>query len=50
MHEAIFRRVREEIPFYETDREIWPDIRAIERLVRSGELLDIAEELVPDFE
>jgi histidine ammonia-lyase len=50
VHEAIFRHVREKVDFYETDREIWPDIRAVEAMVRSGELLDIAEELVPDFE
>ena len=50
VHEAVYRRVRQEIPFYETDREIWPDIRAIEALLRSGELLDIAEELVPELE
>ena len=49
VHEAIFRHVREKVDFYETDREIWPDIRAVEAMVRSGELLDIAEELVPDF-
>ena len=50
VHEAVFRRVRERVPFYETDREIWPDIRAVEAMVRSGELLDVAEELVPELE
>ena len=50
VHEAVFERVRREIPFMEVDREIWPDIRAIESLVRSGELLDIAESIVPGLE
>ena len=49
VHEAIFRHVREKVPFMETDRELWPDIQQVERMIRSGELLDIAEELVPDF-
>ena len=49
VHEAIFSHVREKISFMEQDRELWPDILEIERIVRSGELLDIAEELVPDF-
>ena len=50
VHEAIHRHVREKVAFYETDREIWPDIRAVEAMVRSGELLDIADELVPELE
>ncbi|MCR5664997.1 MAG: histidine ammonia-lyase [Oscillospiraceae bacterium] len=50
VHEALFRHVREKIAFMETDRELWPDIRAIEGMVRSGELLDLAEELVPGLE
>ena len=49
VHEAVFAHVREKIPFVEQDRELWPDILEIERMVRSGELLDIADELVPDF-
>ena len=50
VHEAIFSHVREKISFMEQDRELWPDILEIERMVRTGELLDIAEELVPAFE
>ena len=50
VHEAIFSHVREKIAFMETDRELWPDIREIEKMVRSGELLDIAKEIVPEFE
>ena len=48
--EAIFNRVRREEPYMEEDRELWPDIQAVEAMVRSGELLDIAWELVPDFQ
>ena len=39
--EAVFRRVREKVAFMEKDRELWPDIQAVEAMVRSGELLDI---------
>ncbi len=49
VHEAIFARVREKVAFYDRDREIWPDIREVEKMVRSGELLDIAHELLPTF-
>jgi len=38
LHQAIYEKVRETIPFYETDREIRPDIREAERLLRSGEI------------
>ena len=47
--EAVHRHVREKVAFYETDREIWPDIRAVEAMVRSGELLELARRLVPEF-
>lgn len=50
VHEALFSHVRQKVAFLETDRELWPDILQVERMVRSGELLDIAEELVPDFQ
>ena len=43
LHQAIHDKVRETIPFYETDREIWPDIREAERLVKSGAVLAAAE-------
>ena len=49
VHEAVFRHVREKVAFMEEDRELWPDIAEVEKMVRSGELLDIAEELVPEF-
>src|SRR5699024_8082548 len=48
--EAVYRRVRQEVDFVEEDRELWPDIRAVEVLVRSGELLDLAEALVPELQ
>ena len=36
--------------FYEIDREIWPDILEVEKMIRSGELLDIVKEFIPDFQ
>lgn len=47
--EAVYRRVREDVEFYEVDREIAPDIKAVEALVRSGELQRLAEELIPEL-
>ncbi len=48
--EAVFSRVRRDVAFMDIDREIWPDIEAVEKLVRSGELLEIVRTQVPDFE
>lgn len=48
--EAVYRRVREEVAFMEIDRELWPDIQAVEKLVRSGELQDIVARLTPEVE
>jgi histidine ammonia-lyase len=48
--EAVFARVRKDVAFMDIDREIWPDIEAVEKIVRSGELLEIVHALVPDFE
>ena len=50
VHQKVFDRVRKDIVFYETDRELWQDIQAAEKLVRSGELLEIVHETVADFE
>ena len=47
--EALFSYVRQKVPFMDIDREIWPDIQAVEAIVRGGELLRLAQELVPDF-
>ncbi len=40
--EAVYRRVREQVDFMEKDRELWPDIQAVEAIIRSGELLELA--------
>ena len=50
VHEAILKHVREKVDFYEIDREIWPDILEVEKMIRSGELLDIVKEYIPDFQ
>ena len=50
VHEALFNHVREKVDFFEIDREIWPDIKAVEAMVRSGELLDIVHTFFPDFD
>ena len=50
VHEALYKHVREKVDFYEIDREIWPDIAEVEKMVRSGELLAIVKEYIPDFE
>ena len=47
--EALYSHVREKVAFMEVDREIWPDIRAVESMVRSGELLELARKIVPEF-
>ena len=50
LHEALLKHVREKVGFYEVDREIWPDILEVEKMIRSGELLDIVKEYIPDFQ
>jgi histidine ammonia-lyase len=50
LHQAIYDHVRERVPFYEIDREIWPDIRACEEMIRSGELLELVGKYLPDFD
>ena len=47
--QAVYDAVRREVAFYETDREIQPDIQRVERLVRSGALQNIVHEMLPDF-
>ena len=37
VHEALLKHVREKVDFYEIDREIWPDILEVEKMIRSGE-------------
>ena len=41
VHEALYKHVREKVAFMEKDRELWPDIQAVEAMVRSGELLEL---------
>ena len=48
--QAVYDRVRREVPFVELDRELRPDIARMEALVRSGELTTIAREYLSDFE
>ncbi len=48
--EAVLRHVREKVAFMEVDRELWPDIQAVEAMVRSDELLELAFDIVPDFQ
>lgn len=48
--EAVFQHVREKVSFMEVDRELWPDIQEVEKMVRSGELLELTFSLVPDFQ
>ena len=50
VHEALLKHVREKVDFYEIDREIWPDILEVEKMIRSGELLAIVKEHIPDFQ
>ena len=49
LHQALYAHVREKVDFYEVDREIWPDIRACEEMIRSGELLTIVKEYLPEL-
>ena len=49
VHQAIYDLVRSEVAFYEIDREIRPDLEAVDRIVRDEKLLQIVDEMVPDF-
>ena len=49
VQEAIYNHVREVVDFYEVDREISPDIKKLEVMIRSEELIRIIEEYLPDF-
>lgn len=50
VHQKIYELVREQVDFYEVDREIRPDLEAVDRIVREEKLLQIVDELVPDFD
>lgn len=49
VHQAIYDLVRSEVAFYEIDREIRPDLEAVDCIVRDEKLLQIVDEMVPDF-
>ena len=49
-HQEIYDLVRSKVATYEIDREIWPDIRACEELVRGDEILEIVRKHFPDFD
>ena len=49
LHQAIYDKVRAVVPFYDLDREIWPEIDAVKKIVYSGEILDLVKEYIPDF-
>ena len=48
--QTVYDKVRALIPFMEEDRELRLDIDQIEKLVRSGVLVDAVKELIPDFD
>ena len=48
--QAVYDAVRKVVPFMEEDREIRLDIEQVEKLVRSEELLNLVQEIVPDYE
>ncbi len=48
-HQHVYDWVRKEIPFYDTDRELWPDIRKAEEIIRRKDLLDLIDEYMPEM-
>ena len=48
-HQKVYDRVRSEIPFYDVDRELWPDIRKAEAFIRRKDLLDLIDEYMPEM-
>ena len=49
VHEKLMGLIRGHVPFMSEDKELRVDITAMGQLVRSGELLRVVRELVPDF-
>ncbi|MBE6989539.1 MAG: histidine ammonia-lyase [Ruminococcaceae bacterium] len=49
LHQALYDHVREKVSFMEIDREIWPDLRLCEAMIRSGELLEFVHAQLPEF-
>ena len=50
VHAAILEHVRRHVPYYDRDREIRLDINAMNSIIRSGDLLRMIKEMIPDFE
>ena len=48
--QAVYDKVRAEVPFREEDRELRIDIEKLEKLVRSDALIQAVKQIVPDFE
>lgn len=48
--DAVYQHVRKQVAFMDVDRELWPDVQAVERMVRNGELLELACNIVPEFQ
>ncbi|MBQ9911266.1 MAG: histidine ammonia-lyase [Lachnospiraceae bacterium] len=48
-HQHIYDMVRREIPFYDKDRELWPDIRKAEAFIRRKDLLDLIDRYMPEL-
>ena len=48
-HQHIYDAVRKEVPFYETDQEIWPIIRTMEAFIRRKDLLDLVDLYMPEM-
>ncbi|MER3555549.1 MAG: histidine ammonia-lyase [Meiothermus sp.] len=44
--EAVYRRIRQEIPHLDRDRFLKPELSRLRELIRSGELVKVAEEAV----
>ena len=49
VHQKIYSLVREGIPFFDKDREIRIDIEFMEKLIRSGKIEELTEEMIPEF-
>jgi histidine ammonia-lyase len=43
---AAWNRIRQDIPYLDADRVLYPDIRSAVRLVRSRELMRLAQEAI----
>ena len=47
--ESVYSLVREEVPFMEEDRFLGNDIAKVGKLVRSGEIYNIAEDFLKNY-